>query len=379
MADLTVSTKQVERLTRRIGDERCAERDAAVQADLALPLAQRKAVPAGVTAPPVAAVQMDGGRLQILDRRAAATEVAAGRHWREDKVGLLAAMTSAAATSDPCPTIPALFVDAARMQTLTQEIKGFAGVNAAEVAAEVAAAGPVAEPASAPLPSVYEAPKLASRRVIATRGDVEAFGPMLAQAAWEQGFYGAPQRAFLADGSNANWGVWRRHFSNFEPIVDFVHALTYVFAAAMAGRPFAVGWAAYTEWIGWLWAGQLDPLVAALAARHAELGDPDAAAAATSPAAVVAGACEYLSNQRSRMKYAEYRTAGLPITSSHVESTIKQVNRRVKGTEKFWSEAGAEAILQLRADTLSDGDPLTDFWHRRQARATGQRNYTCAA
>jgi hypothetical protein len=26
------------------------------------------------------------------------------------------------------------------------------------------------------------------------------------------------------------------------------------------------------------------------------------------------------------------------------------INRRVKGSEKFWSEPGAEAILQLRAD-----------------------------
>jgi len=33
--------------------------------------------------------------------------------------------------------------------------------------------------------------------------------------------------------------------------------------------------------------------------------------------------------------------------SSLVESVVKQVNRRVKGSEKFWSEEGAEAILQL--------------------------------
>ena len=48
------------------------------------------------------------------------------------------------------------------------------------------------------------------------------------------------------------------------------------------------------------------------------------------------------------MKYDEYRRLGLPITSSHVESTVKPFNRRVKGTEKFWSEEGAEALLQLR-------------------------------
>ena len=78
------------------------------------------------------------------------------------------------------------------------------------------------------------------------------------------------------------------------------------------------------------------------------------------------------------MKYAEYRRAGLPITTSHVESTIKQMNHRVKGSEKFWSESGAEAILQLRADLLSETAPLDDFWDRRQANITGERRRNLA-
>ena len=40
--------------------------------------------------------------------------------------------------------------------------------------------------------------------------------------------------------------------------------------------------------------------------------------------------------------------------TSAVESVIKLINQRVKGSEKFWSEPGAEAILQLRADYLSE-------------------------
>jgi hypothetical protein len=68
------------------------------------------------------------------------------------------------------------------------------------------------------------------------------------------------------------------------------------------------------------------------------------------------------------------RLTGAP---SHVESTVKQLNYRVKGTEKFWTEAGAEALLQLRADYLSDDEPMADFWQRRQEAATGQRRYRC--
>ena len=47
---------------------------------------------------------------------------------------------------------------------------------------------------------------------------------------------------------------------------------------------------------------------------------------------------------------------GLPVTSSLAESLVKQVSKRVKGTEMFWDDgASGEAILQLRAAVLSDG------------------------
>ena len=68
-------------------------------------------------------------------------------------------------------------------------------------------------------------------------------------------------------------------------------------------------------------------------------------------------------------------------TQHHVirapESTIKQINRRVKGSEKFWSH-GAEPLLQLAADYLSETTPLTTFWRDRPALATGQRHYQSA-
>jgi hypothetical protein len=374
LAALSVAAKQVERLTQQIGRERCVERDAAVQAYQERPLVERKAAPAGVTAPPLAVVQMDGGRLQILDRSAtAAPAVPAASHWREDKVGLLATMSSQVSLTDPCPTIPDVFVDAPRMQKLTREIKGAIGVTAEEAAAQAATAAPAETPAT---PVVYESPELEQRSVVATKEDAHVFDDLLAQAAWARGFYGAERRAFVGDGSSTNWGVWERKFSNFEPITDFIHALTYVFAGAMAGRSFAAGWPVYRAWIGDVWAGRLEPVLAGLAARQAELGVAGPEDAETSPRQQVARALEYLHNQRGRMQYAQYRQQGLPITSSHIESTIKQINQRVKGTEKFWSEPGAEAILQLRADYLSETAPLCAFWERRQAAATGERRYS---
>jgi hypothetical protein len=46
--------------------------------------------------------------------------------------------------------------------------------------------------------------------------------------------------------------------------------------------------------------------------------------------------------------------------SGSVESLIKRFNRRVKGTEKFWNEAGAETILQWRAAQLSEDGRLAE-------------------
>lgn len=67
------------------------------------------------------------------------------------------------------------------------------------------------------------------------------------------------------------------------------------------------------------------------------------------------------------MKHSEYRHLGFPLTSSHIESTIKQINRRVKGSEKFWLQTTSESFLRLRADYLSDSTPLDSFWLRHQA------------
>ena len=88
----------------------------------------------------------------------------------------------------------------------------------------------------------------------------------------------------------------------------------------------------------------------------------------------------YLSNNQERMDFPSYRCRGLPVRSCAVESLIKEFNYRVKGTEKFWTTEGAEALLQLRADYLTTAaNPVEEFWQTRQTNATGQANYTLTA
>ncbi|HEV3262076.1 MAG TPA: hypothetical protein VG013_34815 [Gemmataceae bacterium] len=386
LAEIEVPVKQVERVSKRIGQERVAERDAAVTAYQKLPLVERKGVPAGVTAPDVAVVGCDGGRLQILQRSGAKVEAEqaadaedgrAGKHWREDKIGLLMTMASQESARDPCPEIPEQFVDPTRILKLARELKKQALPS--DEAVQETAEPEVGVETLAANGHVWEPPEVKEKRLLGSRVRWPDFGPMLALAAWTWGFFGARQRAFIGDGSANNWTIWRQYFSSFVPILDFIHALSYVFAAALAGRAFAVGWPIYQEWIGWLWSGAVAQVIAALAQRQLELGAPTEQDGETSPRQVVARTLAYLQNHQEQMRYAEYRRLGLPITSSYVESAVKQFNQRVKGTEKFWSEEGAEALLQLRADHLSDHEPLRAFWQSRQAGQTGQRPYSKAA
>ncbi len=220
---------------------------------------------------------------------------------------------------------------------------------------------------------VAEPPVVLSRDVVASLAKAETFGKHLAAHAWPLGFAAALLKVFIADGSSTNWGIWQRHFKHlgFVPVLDFIHALTYVYSAAMAGRSRDEGSPVYICWITWVWQGEVTRVIAELAARAVGAppagwsGSPPPNASDTDPRQIIADTITYLTNQQSRMNYPTYRKMGLPITSSHIESTVKQVSRRVKGSEKFWREQGGEALLQLRADQLCDTAPLDTYWLHR--------------
>jgi hypothetical protein len=377
--EVELTTKRVERLAERIGARRVAEREADVAAWEAQPLMAKLAVPRGVEAPAVVCVSTDGGRIQRCDLREGARS-----HWCETKVGALMELKPNLHDSDPCPEVPDKFLELGRVDELTREIKRtapkgtvFQRVGEDEPSEEVSA------PQAAPLREavVAESPVIQSRDVVASLVDSATFGKLLAARAWMLGFVGAVLKAFVADGQASNWTIWERHFKHLEfvPILDFIHALTYVYSAALAGRSTAEGWPIYVRWITWVWQGQVSRTITELAERAMELGPAPPDASETDPRAIVAGTLTYLRNQQSRMNYPEYRKLGLPLTSSPMESTVKQINYRMKGTEKFWTRNGGEALLQLRADQLSDSAPLNVYWACRARQASGVRSYAKAA
>ena len=362
LAEARVSRERVQRWTKRVGQERLRDVQRQAEAYQSLPLPQRRTSPTDHV-PQTACVMTDGGRIQVRKRREDQRD--AQGYWKESLVGCCLSMVSGEHAADPCPTIPKTFVDPARMHALSREIKGFSG----------SADGEAQAPPDSP-DDRQGRPETLVRSVVASRAGPDAFGKRLAAEAYARGFHAAERKAFVADGAATNWAIHRAHFSHYTPILDFTHAICYVYAAAIAGRTDDAAWRDYVQWAQWLWEGSTAALIAAVEARSTRLGPPPDGDE-TSPAAVVARTLGYLNNQRARMNYAAYRRLGLPITSSHIESTIKQINRRVKGTEKFW-DRGAESMLQLAADHLSETPTLPRFWRQRRRQLPTTRCYQTA-
>jgi hypothetical protein len=208
------------------------------------------------------------------------------------------------------------------------------------------------------------------------------FGWMVAAEAMARGFYGAQHKAIVGDGGNWIGPLGDTHFPGWRQILDFVHLLTHLYAAAAAAYPAHghLAWRLYEQMLRAAWSGDVAGVQAALREQIGRLGQPAPQAPKQHPAVVVQATLAYVTANASRMDYPRYRREGLPVSSAPIESLIKQFNDRVKGTEKFWNDGGAEAILQVRAAYLSDDGRAEDHYaHRPRPRAVGRHRLPHAA
>jgi hypothetical protein len=369
LAEVTISGRQLDRIAREFGERLRAERDEQVDRFQSGTLEPRVE-----TRPALAVVEVDGGRLQVRGegRGPGAHEAA----WREDKIAILATMAPVASGCDPEPELPACFRDRAYVEKVVGAIGG-TGPMGPPAAAVPGTAGLPIPPAAGPA-EPRSRPELAVRTYVATTAPVDQFGPMVAAEARRRNFAAAAARASLGDGSAGIWGLHRRYFPTFVAIVDFLHALAHLFAAAKAVAADTEGrWELFGAWAEACWEGRVDRVIAELRAwceiQAGLCGCELERLAEDDPRRIVARVVGYLGENRERMDYPRYRREGLPWTTSHVESTVKVFNRRVKGSEKFWSEAGAEAILQLRAAFLSEDGRLDR--HLKERPSSPFRNY----
>lgn len=372
LAEISVSVPLIEDYTREIGDELSGHLRQQAEAHAAGTLASEHAEP-----PRVVAVSVDGGRIMT---RAAGTRGVHEPAWKETKNACLLTMSSKTCADDPHPQLPTCFQQQAYVEKLVREMHAARTGSSAKTeenldssalcensdgADETAPADTsleLAATAGDPTSRPRWQPRRLVRSCLSSLCRSDDFGPLVAGEAQRRGFYQAVRRAFLGDGQVWNWTLHARHFSDFVPITDFVHPLGYLYEAAQALAP-TDAWPVCLRAAEAVWQGRVGEVIGAL--REWQTQHPSAAdesLATQDPRAVVARTITYLTNNESRMNYPEYRKAGLPVSSAMIESLIKEINYRVKGTEKFWNRPdGAEAILQVRAAVLDDNDRLTDW------------------
>jgi hypothetical protein len=359
-----------------VGDARLVEREQAVAELKAIDLPSRRRSSSHQEAPPVAVIMMDGGRYQRRDHFAARGESrprvsqdGSTTHWRETKVGCLLSMTSDVHQHDPCPEIPEAFAHAPVVQELAKTSGNTASNTSLDAAADASASHAAASGAQAAgVP--YKPPKLKSRDVVASGQSSHEFGWQLEVRARKLNFPAAQRQAFVADGAKTNWRIQQEHFPDAMPIADLVHALSYAWSASKIDE----GEATYQKWAQLIWQGDVAEVIEHLEALQSVHGKPPQDCQ-SDVRHHVDQALTYFQNNAVHMNYPAYRQQGLPITSAHIESTVKLINRRIKGTEKFWERETSEGVLQLRADHLSDSKPMARFWHRYHANQTGSNAY----
>lgn len=372
LAEIEISATHLWRLSERVGAEWAEVRDEEVEKFRHAKLERAyKEPPRGA-----AAVMLDGGRLQTRVEEGGRGVREAS--WRESKVACCLTLQTTAQAVDPQPEPPAKFLEPTEASRLASEVKRRsrpASEHSGENSQESKSSKRKKPKKPAKRRGLRKPKRTRVRTVVATMANSETFGWQVAAEVHRRGLDRAQRKACVCDGQAYNWSIYEMHLlpAGFVAVLDFVHLLAYLYDAAHAlqGSDAARGWKTYEQWLRWAWSGKVGRLLSSLRAGAAKLTKRGSAAAARKQ--TVEEALTYVTNNRQRMNYPEYRRLGLPVSSAPVESTIKQINRRVKGSEKFWLEGGAEAILQLRAAQLSQDDRWTSYWSRprKHRRAVG--------
>jgi hypothetical protein len=268
---------------------------------------QRPASP--VNAPALLVIGMDGGRVQTRDPQGEN-----GSRWREDKVSAITSYLPGDGTPEHPP---------------------------------------------APLVTTY----------VATMEKTEHFGRLVHVEAERRGMRQALTVLVMGDGGNWIDPLSAREGLHDRRIVDYYHAAEHLHEAARAalGKDTPETGALARELKDALWDGQLDQVIARLTLHAARVGPPQAGDGPDHPRRVLANNVAYFETHRYHMDYPTYRRKGWPIGSGVTESAVKQFNKRVKGTEQFWSIPGVESILSLRALWLSQDGRWDRYWSTRPA------------
>lgn len=300
--DWTFGGKQIQRWAERIGRRVTQQREAEVRA---FAQGHRPASPAN--APTLLVIGLDGGRVQMREKTGEN-----GSRWREDKIG-----------------------------TFTTYLPG-----------DGTKSGP-----PKPLVTTY----------VATMQSTDGFGKMVRVEAERRGLSRSMTTLAIGDGGNWIDPLIDRERLYDRRIIDYYHAVEHLYdaARAAAGKDSPAATPLAEELKEDLWNGRVDAVIATLRTHRDRLGPSQADDGPEHPRRVLTNNVAYFTRHQHQMNYPEYRRKGWPIGSGMTEGGVKQFNKRVKGTEQFWTESGVETILALRALWLSHDDRWNRYWNTR--------------
>jgi len=360
---LSVSPNTIERIALEVGNDlEVAEQE------------QWKNVLTGENlVPSLAIVEFDGGRIRTRKTDCGPGVHLDGKGWNETKNAIFVSATSETSESDPQPEPPACFLDVDHVAKLTEQAK--TKENTGPDDSLCANDEEQLEREESSVVNTKHKPQRLLRTVISSMKNSKEFAHQMDREAQRRRFSEAGRKAFVADGLTCNWSIHAKHFEDYVPILDFTHAVSYLFTASIVCHGKTEhAWQWYCVWMRAAWLGNVATVIEDLRGHQDRIGLPPKDAEEDDPREQLRRVIGYLENNRSRMRYEEYRKGGLPMTSAWMESGVKEMNYRIKGTEMFWNNpAGAEAILQIRSASLSDDDRLVRFLTRRPGQPTLRR------
>jgi hypothetical protein len=212
-------------------------------------------------------------------------------------------------------------------------------------------------------------PERVTTTYLATMGGVHEFSELCRLEALRRGLRSAQRVIAVADCGTWIGTVLEQVCPQAVRIADWPHAQEYHYAAAAVwkgqGTPAAHALAEKMKTD--LWEGRVSVVIGRLRALARRKGKPRAPDPENHPRRTLARAVSYFENNQAYMNYPEYRTQGWPLGSGVTEAGVKQFNKRVKGSEQFWSKPGVEALLALRASYQSQDARWLRYWSSRPA------------
>jgi hypothetical protein len=175
----------------------------------------------------------------------------------------------------------------------------------------------------------------------------EEFGLRIYTEAWRRGWDLADLKVLMGDGAVWIWNSGAQHFPGAVQIVDLYHGREHLWD--LAPKLYPNDAACQKRWImaaqDKLDNGRIESLVTSLRA----LRPP-----AEEVADVVRTEAGYFEANAERMRYPEFRKRGLFVGTGVMEAGCKTViGGRLKQSGMFWTVRGANAIIALRCCQLS--------------------------